>query len=588
MTSPANLYRSLFSQSVAKIGYANRTSREVLVFLDQMAIDIEDQIKAASTDWSKRRLEQMLGEVRVITRSVRDKMFTHVSEEARVIAEAEARMVVKGLKQIAPIAATASLSVSKLKAIVETTPFDGRIMKDWFAGWEQSTFEAMKQQVWLGYAEGESAAQIAKRLIGTVPDDLLLGKSAPGRKGKGGTPRRYRGIMVASRRNARTIARTAIVHATNQARMEVYRANDDVISMVEWDATLDHATCSVCGSLDGRVFSLKFTNRVPPAHPNCRCAILPVVKKEFLPDDLPAGEKASIEGPIDARTTYEDWLRTQSHENVSKVLGKQKAKLFLDGKLKMERFIDNQDFELTLDELKAFNPAEWRLAFGTKNNPIIPSDFEREDLLSNAIDLWETVDDIQGADLIETLQEWQSPRFQDINEYMRAKAAGETAFQKFVEELEVHAVLEELHAYALILEEAFEAGLAHQIEKPMMVFRGVLGKVEQTLTAMRVGDTFMDAGFLATTIDREVALGFAEKMGGVVSMLEIELPTGTRVLPLNAKSPRSGLALLDEWEKEILLQNEAQLQLTQIRHDKIESNGIMTDAVIYVFKLLNP
>lgn len=50
--------------------------------------------------------------------------------------------------------------------------------------------------------------------------------------------------------------------------------------------------------------------------------------------------------------TYQKWLKKQPRALVEEVLGKTKAKLFLDGKMSVDRFFDASGHEYTLKELK--------------------------------------------------------------------------------------------------------------------------------------------------------------------------------------------------------------------------------------------
>ena len=75
------------------------------------------------------------------------------------------------------------------------------------------------------------------------------------------------------------IARTEVISASNGAELEAYKQSG-VIEKKEWLAEPD--ACEICAALDGEVVKLNkmFSGGFdyPPAHPNCRCAILPVIE----------------------------------------------------------------------------------------------------------------------------------------------------------------------------------------------------------------------------------------------------------------------------------------------------------------------
>jgi SPP1 gp7 family putative phage head morphogenesis protein len=50
-----------------------------------------------------------------------------------------------------------------------------------------------------------------------------------------------------------------------------------VVSGLEWMTASDERVCPVCGALDGKQYSIEAPERMPPAHPSCRCWLAPVV-----------------------------------------------------------------------------------------------------------------------------------------------------------------------------------------------------------------------------------------------------------------------------------------------------------------------
>lgn len=79
----------------------------------------------------------------------------------------------------------------------------------------------------------------------------------------------------------RALARTSMMAASNEAHLDVYRKNRDVVAGVRWEASFDRRTCVVCGRRHGSEWTV---DKAPPlpAHLNCRCVLLPV----FVDRDL--------------------------------------------------------------------------------------------------------------------------------------------------------------------------------------------------------------------------------------------------------------------------------------------------------------
>lgn len=76
------------------------------------------------------------------------------------------------------------------------------------------------------------------------------------------------------RNRAALIARTETMRAHNQVNEDQFKKYG--VAEVEWLAALDERTCDVCGAQHGKRYP---TNDHPeiPAHPNCRCILIPVV-----------------------------------------------------------------------------------------------------------------------------------------------------------------------------------------------------------------------------------------------------------------------------------------------------------------------
>jgi len=70
-----------------------------------------------------------------------------------------------------------------------------------------------------------------------------------------------------------------------------------------------------------------------------------------------------MDGDEPGNITYGQWLKKQPRGFVEDTLGPTRAKLFLDGKLPIDRFTDRRGGELTLDQLKDRDSAAWRKAF---------------------------------------------------------------------------------------------------------------------------------------------------------------------------------------------------------------------------------
>lgn len=167
---------------------------------------------------------------------------------------------------------------------------------------------------------------------------------------------------------AQTLARTATNQVSSVARDETYKQNSDIVNGYEWVATLDSRTTLICSSRDGQEYTLAPENPKPPAHFNCRSTTVPIIDPEY--DITPPQATRQARGKdgktkrVKATTTYGDWLKNQpagfQDEYFRKFKGgKEKAKLFRQGGLKLDKFVDANGAEYSLSQLRSLHPLEF-------------------------------------------------------------------------------------------------------------------------------------------------------------------------------------------------------------------------------------
>jgi SPP1 gp7 family putative phage head morphogenesis protein len=137
-----------------------------------------------------------------------------------------------------------------ISSLVQATPIRGHIMTKWIDKWSDSLKSNIAAELTLGFAEGQTAQQIVKRLQRTT--DL-------------------------SQVAARTLIRTSFAAVSANARGILFAENADIVKGVQWVAKLDSHTTPICRELDDQIFPLDKGPR-PPAHYNCRSTVAPVLK----------------------------------------------------------------------------------------------------------------------------------------------------------------------------------------------------------------------------------------------------------------------------------------------------------------------
>lgn len=159
------------------------------------------------------------------------------------------------------------------------------------------------------------------------------------------------------------VSLTLTNHVATQTRLDTFKANSDIVEGWRWISTLDSRTTKLCQAMD-QVIQPFNASLKPPAHYRCRSTLVPVIKKQYAIDTdfkRPAVGADGIQ-QVSAKTSYQDWLSKQPASFQKDVLGATRAKLFKDGKLTLDKFIDDEGNTLTLDELKKKEPEAFKRA----------------------------------------------------------------------------------------------------------------------------------------------------------------------------------------------------------------------------------
>jgi SPP1 gp7 family putative phage head morphogenesis protein len=206
----------------------------------------------------------------------------------------------------------------------------GHLFDELMKRYDDLTRDYFVSEIRAGIVSGEGTKEMVHRLSG---DTSLLS------------------IQAAS---AERMVRSVVMHTMNTARLELYKANRDVIKAVQYVATLDTKTCPVCGTLDGKVWDLDEQHPNPPMHYNCRCVLAPITKSwrelGIDKDEVPPSVRSSMNGYIPETMDYKEWLAKQSEKTQAEILGPTRLKLYKQG-LSIEKMVRNGK-PLTIEELR--------------------------------------------------------------------------------------------------------------------------------------------------------------------------------------------------------------------------------------------
>jgi len=230
------------------------------------------------------------------------------------------------------------------KSILETDPIQGEVMKKWWSQQKASTATAFRQQIQLGMSEHESIPQLVRRIRGRT------------------------GLIEKKRREAEALVRTAVNEVATKAKLATFEANDDITQAYELVVTFDSRTSDICIALDGKTYRYDDpARRMPPFHFNCRTTIAPVLDwsaagleppeegvKWTRAYDAEGKPLKGLEGRkyVKSSTRYSEWLKDQPVAVQNEILGKGRAQLWRDGKIRLDQLVRQDGSTVTLGEFR--------------------------------------------------------------------------------------------------------------------------------------------------------------------------------------------------------------------------------------------
>jgi hypothetical protein len=344
-----NLDNYLADKALTHSLYLQRFSagekKKVLAILIDMRKELVSKLRTGDvTDFSRDRLKKLLTECNAIIKQGYNEIQTKLDLDGLAAVEAEATikpLVAVGLEASLPTAAV-------MKSLISDSLISGAPSSGWWAKQSDDMAFKFSAQVRQGIAQGETMQQIVRRIAGSK---------------KLGIP----GLFEEARKNSFALVHTSVMQVSADAARATYRANSDVIKGVRQLSTFDHKTTQICIAYSGAEWDLAGNpingttlpfNGGPPRHFGCRSVLTPITKtfKEMgikgLPELPDTGERASDLGPIDRKTTFDQFLKMHDQEYQDEMLGKGRAQLWRDGKLSLSQLLDGEGRELTLKQLR--------------------------------------------------------------------------------------------------------------------------------------------------------------------------------------------------------------------------------------------
>lgn len=317
--------------------------KRLLPFIRKMRTDIMSTM--AFTEAQAVRLITLEQELAIIINSAMREMGETLILDMQDFGEYEAGFTARFLNEMATTS-SATAQLSRIIAAINTTPMkliSGKktvelTIEQAVAQFAGSMNTTLSNSIRTGIAEGKTTAVMAKE-VGRI-------------------------IKTRTTQQAEALIRTAANHVGTVARNEVYQANADILTGEEFVAVLDNKTSLPCASNDGKTFDLG-EGAMPALHFNCRSIRVPVVDPQYLQADLkgdrPAKGDEGLER-ISAQSTYGGWLRKQPASFQDTALGAERAKLFRNGGLSIDKFTNDRSIAYSIDELRGLEPQAFERA----------------------------------------------------------------------------------------------------------------------------------------------------------------------------------------------------------------------------------
>lgn len=321
--------------------------------LDKLAADTREAILSLDigkvSDLSKAELRQVAADLETIagTRAsaIADQLF---GEQLPAISAAEAQFEERLLGKYFDLEIKKMASSGAAFAYARNLPssFSGSLIGPELKRWAAREALEFGNIVRQGWTNGATIPELRNRILGTARF------------------KRADGELIAVRRRAESLARTAIQHCSSASRQAVWENNPALVVGYRWVSTLDSRTTTQCQSLDGRVFKVG-EGPTPPIHYGCRSTTVPE-----LPEDLAflreGATRSSLRGYVPQKTTYYEWLKDQPSAFQDAAIGPKRAALLRDGGLSLDRFSELQlgkSFQpLSLQEMRALEPQAFERA----------------------------------------------------------------------------------------------------------------------------------------------------------------------------------------------------------------------------------
>lgn len=325
--------------------------------LQKLQAELRAKLSAGDlTAFGKDAIQRLLDEASAVIAAYYQKIQNHVEEALNALPEVQAQAIRDSLTGVgygAALAPPIHFATAMTDVMIQGAP-----SSEWWSRQSADTQFRFSNAVRQGIVQGRTNQQIIGDVLGRGPGQ---------------------GILEVSRRNAAALVQTSVQTVANVARLESFAQNADVVKGVEQISTLDGHTTDICIAYSGGQWDLegKPINGTklpfkggPPRHWNCRSLLVPKTKtfKELGIDvsEKRSTTRASVDGQISAKTTFDDFLIRKGEAFQNEILGPGRAQLWRDKKITLQQLLDLHGNPLSLVELQA----KYKVAQKPKAKPV--------------------------------------------------------------------------------------------------------------------------------------------------------------------------------------------------------------------------
>jgi len=313
-------------------------------------------IQEGGTTFTKKRLSALLVDMRNLQRVIYDDYAGQFNLDLIDIANSQAMFEARSYERVTLNYESNLPSAEQISTAVRVNPLQvegytgNPLLQPFTRDWSTTQIQRVNNVVQQGFYQGLTTNEIARNIRGTKAN------------------RFNDGTLAQVNRANQSLVRTAVQHASTQARHETMRQNSDLIRGYQWVSTLDSRTTLQCSALDGRRFK-EGEGPLPPIHINCRSSTTPVLDErfDFLKEGATRASKGAEGGePVSAKETYYSWLKKQPEAFQNDAIGVTRGELLRNGGLTADEFARlslNRNFEpLTLKEMQRKMPSVFEKA----------------------------------------------------------------------------------------------------------------------------------------------------------------------------------------------------------------------------------